>query len=100
MERYKLGVVGAGLRGEILTRSFAASGRFDVVAVADPSATRRAVVSDRFGAVPYASTLEMVRAEALDVAIVATPDFAHLEPVQELAGAGLHLYIEKPLATT
>jgi predicted dehydrogenase len=36
----------------------------------------------------------------VDAAIIATPDFAHHDPVVALAEAGKHLLIEKPLAMT
>ena len=42
----------------------------------------------------------MVRDPGIDAVAVATPDFAHRDPVVAAAKAGKHVHCEKPLATT
>jgi len=52
-------------------------------------------------AVPtFGSLRELLAGVKLDAVYIATPDDAHLAPVQEAAAAGVHMLIEKPLATT
>jgi predicted dehydrogenase len=46
------------------------------------------------------ATHEELYALGLDAVIIATPDFAHREPAVDAARAGIHLMIEKPLATS
>jgi predicted dehydrogenase len=48
----------------------------------------------------YDALQTMIDRERLDALIVATPDFAHVEPVTAALAAGIHVYCEKPLATT
>jgi predicted dehydrogenase len=42
----------------------------------------------------------MLRDPDVDAVAVATPDFAHREPIVSAARAGKHIIVEKPLATT
>jgi predicted dehydrogenase len=60
---------------------------------------------DRIGAVQdhsrlYASTAELIEAAKPDFAVVAVPTEEHLPAVRELAAAGVHVLVEKPLAAT
>ena len=43
---------------------------------------------------------EIAADERVQLVSVATPDFAHTEPALALLGAGKHLLLEKPMATT
>ncbi len=95
----RVGIVGMGIRGMMYARAVNQSGMGRVVAACDVSerARRSASVLE----VPvYATHQEMYERSELDAAIVATPDFAHREPALDAAARGLHLLIEKPLATT
>src|SRR5688572_9725705 len=75
--------------------------RVQVVALADPSEERRAKVGGLFG-VPasarHADLAAMLAGEQLDVADVAVPHFLHLQAARAVAAAGLHLFLEKPMA--
>lgn len=60
---------------------------------------------DRFGAVAdpallHATVTDLLDAGAPDFAVVAVPTEEHLPTVRELAAAGVHVLIEKPLAAT
>jgi len=60
---------------------------------------------DRFGVVHtpgfvFASAAELLATGPLDFAIVAVPTEEHLRVTRELAAAGVHLLIEKPLAAS
>ena len=46
----------------------------------------------------FATLADMLAAERLDLAIVATPDHVHAEAVEALLAAGVAVYCEKPLA--
>lgn len=46
----------------------------------------------------YESYRDMIRDKNLDAIIIATPDFTHAPIAIEAANAGLHIYIEKPMA--
>jgi UDP-N-acetylglucosamine 3-dehydrogenase len=59
---------------------------------------------DRFSAAPagplFASPAELLSAGAPDFAVVAVPAEEHLPVVRELAAAGVHVLVEKPLAAS
>jgi predicted dehydrogenase len=94
----RIGIVGAGLRGQLFAGALA--GRPDVAlagfAEPSPGAAARAAQATGLPVVDgHGALLDL----GLDAAIVATPDFAHHDVAVDLARAGVHLLIEKPLAT-
>ena len=46
----------------------------------------------------YSSYRDMIKSNNLDAVIIATPDFTHAPIAIEAAKAGLHVYLEKPMA--
>ncbi len=96
----RIGIVGAGLRGSMFTHALAHTAGVEVVAAAEPNEQVAAAWQQEFERPTYASADELYDAENLDAAIIATPDFAHEQPAVAAARRGLHLLIEKPLATT
>jgi predicted dehydrogenase len=69
----------------------------DLVAVADPNGDRYASVADLE---PYPSTQELLKAEELDLCVIATPTVSHCDAALQLAAQGVATLIEKPLAPT
>ncbi len=100
-ERLRIGVIGVGLLGERHARFWAQQADVDLVAVADARAERAEEVAQKWS-VPasYASAEALVERERPDAVSVATPDFAHREPVVAALAAGAHVLVEKPLALT
>jgi predicted dehydrogenase len=96
----RFGIVGAGIRGSLFARAVGQQTGADVVAVCDPSPNAREKVAAEHGLHGYASHEEMFAAEELDAVVVATPDPTHAGPALAAAEAGLHLMVEKPLATS
>src|SRR5262249_28261739 len=98
MSRLRVGVLGAGLIAQIehVPNLLKLRDRFDLVAVADPSAEARAFMEGRFGLKTLVN-LEALLNERLDALLIAAPDFAHLPAVLSALGAGLHVFCEKPL---
>src|SRR5690606_37355041 len=96
---HDIGIVGAGIRGQLFASALQQLPDCRVVAIADPSATARAALADRVGAAAYADHRELLDRHKLTGLVVATPDFAHRDAVIDAAGAGVHLLVEKPLAT-
>ncbi|GII57123.1 oxidoreductase [Planotetraspora thailandica] len=95
-------VVGAGMRGTAYARHAAAAGA-RVVAVADPDPARRAAFAAEHGLPQedvHAGWTELAGRRHADAAVVASPDAEHAEQAVALAGAGYHLLLEKPMATT
>ncbi|GAA4347417.1 Gfo/Idh/MocA family oxidoreductase [Angustibacter luteus] len=89
-------VVGLGMMGRHHVRVMREMDGVDLVAVADPGGDPHAVA----GGLPLVSSVAEVVAHGIDVAVVAAPTGLHEEIALELADAGVHVMIEKPLAST
>lgn len=97
----RLGIVGAGSWGQTHARIYRAHPAAEVVAVCDRARSRAQEMAD-FLEIPqvYDDYEEMFRSAGLDAVAIVTPDFAHADIAVAAARRGLHLLIEKPLATT
>lgn len=72
-----------------------------LVACAEPSAGRLAAFERQYpSARAYADFRRMLRDGDVDAAIIATPTSTHREIAEECLSAGLHVLVEKPLAST
>lgn len=93
-------IVGCGIRGQLFGTALSQSPEAEVIAVADADIERARALASRIGATGYGTVEEMLdRHPGLDAAIIATPDFLHVDAAVACASRGLHLMIEKPLAT-
>ena len=97
---HRLAIVGNGGVSDMHFRGYLAHPeRVEIVASVDPSAERREWVEQSFGiTATFPSIADAVAGADFDVAVVCTPSHVRLEAVQQLAAAGKHLYVEKPLA--
>jgi len=87
-----------GTIGRHHARVVQASARVKLVGAVDP-------LGDRFGAVArredvFSSVAELLDDRPVDLAIIATPATHHAAVAIELAEAGVHVLVEKPLAST
>jgi predicted dehydrogenase len=98
----RIGVVGLGwwaTFSHIPTTQ--ADPRATIVAMADLSAERLAIVGDRFKVANlYTDYRRMIDNEKLDGLIVATPHVVHAEIAVHALSKGLHVLLEKPMATS
>ncbi len=96
----RIGIVGAGTRGRMYLRALRTVPGVEVAAVADASLPTAEAIARDLGVRTYPSHTALFHGERLDAVVIATPDFAHRTPALDAARAGLHLLIEKPLAST
>lgn len=96
----RVGVVGTGAIARLVHLPSLASLRdVRLVALADPSPEARAAAAALVpGAVPYRGLEEMLAAGGIDAVVVLSPSGAHARHAETVLRAGLHLYVEKPLA--
>ena len=73
---------------------------YTVVGVADPLAERRAEAVAKFGCQAFATHAELVNTGQLDVIVIASPTHLHLPMAVTAFQAGLHVFLEKPMALT
>ena len=100
--RLRVALFGAGLVGQAAHAPtlWEERERFEFVAVADPSATVRSAIAERY-AVPHAvATIEEALALGLDAVVIAVPDPAHKSAILTALAAGVHVFCEKPLVVT
>ena len=94
------GLVGLGkFAGEAIAPAMLASERADIVACATRDPQKARAFAEHFGVPhPYDTYEELVRDPDIDAVFVATPNALHVPVVVAAAGAGKHVFCEKPLA--
>jgi predicted dehydrogenase len=99
----RLLIIGAGGRGSTYADyTLTHPGEGVVVGVAEPDPLRRQALVDRHR-IPAANVYPnwqsaLAAPRFADVAVIATQDHMHVEPVEHAASKGYHLLLEKPMA--
>jgi len=96
----RVGLVGAGVMGAHYTAVLHEYPRSEIVAVCDLVTERAASLARPAGAPAFSTVESMLATADPDAVVVATPDFAHRDPVLAAIAAGKAVLCEKPLATT
>lgn len=92
----RLGVVGLGQMGRHHARVMIQSDETHFAGAVDPEGDRHGVV----GIGEIFSDLDQLLSAGIDAAVVAVPTSQHRDVAIELANAGVHTLVEKPLADT
>jgi len=100
VEIIRFAIVGMGIRGQLFAQAIRQNPQARLVAISDINSRVLERTAQEFNVPGYAHWAELLEREKLDAACICTPDFAHREPAILAAQAGLHLFIEKPLAMT
>jgi myo-inositol 2-dehydrogenase / D-chiro-inositol 1-dehydrogenase len=100
MTPLRAGIVGGGRIAGVHARAIDAVEDVRLVAVCDVQRERAEVMAGRHGATAYTSWQEMLDGERLDLLWVCTPPLHHRDPVVAALAAGVHVYLEKPVART
>jgi predicted dehydrogenase/nucleoside-diphosphate-sugar epimerase len=97
----RLALIGAGFIAAVHLSLLRGLRGVRVVALCDPAIGRARRLAARFG-VPavHGSLADLLAAGGLDAAHVLVPPGAHAEVARPLLEAGLHVFVEKPLALT
>jgi predicted dehydrogenase len=99
-DKLRIGVIGLGIMGEQYTRIYGDHPLAEVTAIATRRPERLQAMGDKYGVSRlYTDYREMLDAAPLDAVCVATPDYAHFEPVKAALEAGKHVLCEKPFTT-
>ncbi|HEX7177597.1 MAG TPA: Gfo/Idh/MocA family oxidoreductase [Pyrinomonadaceae bacterium] len=98
MEKIKVGIVGAGYIGGVHASVLARDERVRLTAVHDSTLERAEQLSRATGAEIARDAEELI--ERVDAVYVTTPNTRHTELAASAAGAGRHVFCEKPLATS
>jgi predicted dehydrogenase len=97
--RTRVAVVGAGVMGRHHAGVYAALPGAELMAVVDPDPRARAYAIAQFGCEVFESVDQMLGAADVEAASVAVPTSLHYPVTAQLLDAGVHVLVEKPVAT-
>jgi len=99
-DKVRIGVIGLGIMGEQYVRIYQAHPLATVTAVCTRNREKLDELGQKYGvASRYTDYRQMLEEGSFDAVCVATPDFAHFEPVKAALEAGKHVLCEKPFTT-
>jgi predicted dehydrogenase len=99
-DKIRIGVIGLGIMGEQYVRVYQGHPLTTVTAICTRSSDRLNEVGDKWGiSARYSDYREMLSADLFEAVCIATPDFAHFQPVKAALEAGKHVLCEKPFTT-
>lgn len=105
MTEIRIGMVGGGGMGNNHAREMVQIDRVRVAAMCDPSTEALDRLAATLGSAGqkagrYSKLDSMLAQEVLDAAVITTPHTLHGDHVRACLRAGLHVLVEKPMATT
>ncbi len=103
MDKIRIAVGGASMRGEYLAKLFTKTGEAEIVAIADPVVARAAYLKEQhnFDQCKVFDSIEAALAEVeCDAVVAASSDAHHAEVALPGLAAGKFVFCEKPLETT
>ena len=95
----KAGIIGAGHMGQTHAKNLAQDTRVQIVGIVDVVPENAARLALEVGSQGYAA-LDALLDKGIDALYVTTPNSLHLQPVLTALKAGLHVFSEKPMATS
>ena len=98
MKKLSVIVIGAGRMGTLHAGKLARLDGVDVACIADTDLERATHLARHHGSRPVADWREGIA--GMDAAVVAAPPEQHAAMLRGCLGAGLHVLVEKPVATT
>src|SRR5919204_1512862 len=102
-DRVRVGVIGCGMvaQAEHLPNLLQLSDRFQIAALADPSAAVRDAMGARYSVSRvYEDHAALLEAGQLDAVVISAPAATHAEITVAALDAGAHVFVEKPLCIT
>ena len=98
------GIIGTGMMGCEHIRNLKKIPDVNIVAIADPNEESRKwarkACEDKFKIRLYEDYKELLAEKDIDVIVVASPNFTHIEIMREIFKTDKHVLLEKPMCTT
>src|SRR5580692_367277 len=95
----RIGVIGVGVMGSNHARVLSELQGVKLVGVVDPDSKQRNRVANTLGCAAFAD-LEGLIGQGVDAVTIASPTHLHREIALECAKRGIHMMVEKPVAST
>ncbi|MBL4935882.1 Gfo/Idh/MocA family oxidoreductase [Clostridium sp. YIM B02515] len=102
MKRYKIGIIGAGLRSVFFVNEILKKEKLEIAAIADIEMNNMDHLCNIYEKKwdKYLNYKDLLEREDIEGIVLATPDYMHEEHAVEILRAGKHLFLEKPIAVT
>lgn len=100
MEKVKTAIVGCGKVGHMHARALNSVPESVFTAVCGREINKTRIFAEQYGVRAYSDIEEMVADAGVEAVIICTPHPNHAEPAVKAAKAGLHVLVEKPLASS
>jgi predicted dehydrogenase len=100
MQKLRTGLIGCGKVGHLHAVALATLPESQFVAVCGRTMEKAAPFAAKYGVAAYTDVGAMVAKEKLDAVVICTPHPEHAAPTIAAARAGVHVLVEKPLAST
>jgi len=99
-EPLRVASIGMGWWSDVLADAMARSGKLKIVACYTRSEDKRAKFAAKYGCRAAPAYEEILDDPTVEAIVNTTPNAAHLETTREAAGAGKHVFLDKPIANT
>jgi len=100
MQEIKIGFVGSGGAAQLHARNLKMFPEVEISAFCDVNEKIAQSSAKEFGGNAYEKHDEMIKKEKLDAVYICTPPMIRIEPIKMASEKALHIFLEKPLATT
>src|ERR1700722_15753490 len=100
MPPLRTALIGCGKVGGIHAQALLALPESEFVAVCDAQAERAQSFAERFSVRPFTDAATMFRDAGIQAVLIATPHPLHAAGAIAAADAGVHVLVEKPLASS
>ncbi|MCD6291232.1 MAG: Gfo/Idh/MocA family oxidoreductase [Anaerolineae bacterium] len=100
MKPLRIAIIGVGVMGQRHAETFRRLPDAQLVAVMDVDAHRAQEAGSHYSVPAFTDLTALLDEAAPEAICICTPDWAHRAPAIAAAKRGVHLLIEKPLATT
>ncbi len=96
----KIGIIGAGHMGRTHANILSKDKRVEIVGIVDIEESKASALGETFGASAFTKLEDLLNEVKLDALYVTTPNTRHLDPVLEGLKNDIHVFSEKPMATS
>jgi predicted dehydrogenase len=94
----RLGIIGIGNMGTAHCRLVQNIPELDLVAVSDALPGRVDKLTEQYGCLGYLDPMALIKSNACDAVLIATPHYDHTKLGIQVLNRGLHLMVEKPIS--
>ncbi len=100
MGALKTGIIGTGKVGHLHATALASNPKSEFTAVLGRGPEKTKAFADKYGVAAYTDIDSFVAESGVEAACVCTPHPAHRDPSVKAALGGMHVLVEKPLASS